>query len=87
MNRRACASRHLPRGGAPCSRARVHEEDFDEVPPADERAWIVDELAALVGAAGAKRFLEGPIVLPTEAFFPDPWLVERSRFAAAASLR
>ncbi|MGL4552888.1 MAG: hypothetical protein ACRC33_17060 [Gemmataceae bacterium] len=48
----------------------------------DRKAWIERGLAWLGGQFGAARMLARPVVLPTPAFFPDPY--DGSAHAAAA---
>lgn len=43
------------------------------LPPEDEQAWLLDELGRLVELCGEDRFVNGPIVLPTNEAFPDVW--------------
>jgi hypothetical protein len=53
----------------------VEGEDDDDVllPAPAARAWLVEELAALVAARGVGPLVGAPLVEPTPAFFPDPW--------------
>jgi hypothetical protein len=37
------------------------------------KAWVEDRLRWLTKQFGLHTFLERPIILPTEEFFPDPW--------------
>ncbi len=55
--------------------ANPPEEEEDEVllPPPPARAWLIEQLAALVSARGVGPLLRAPLVEPTPAFFPDPW--------------
>jgi hypothetical protein len=49
------------------------DEDDVLLPPAPARAWLLEELAALVRARGVGPLVSAPLVEPTAAFFPDPW--------------
>lgn len=43
------------------------------IPAPDERAWLIDELAALLAAVGHERLIAAPILEPTPRWFPDRW--------------
>lgn len=47
--------------------------DPDLLPEADERAWVVNGLAALVQRAGWGPLLRAPWIEAKAEFFPDPW--------------
>lgn len=50
-----------------------HDEDDLLLPPAPARAWLLEQLAALVRARGVGPLATAPLVEPTPEFFPDPW--------------
>lgn len=43
------------------------------IPAPAERAWLVDELAALTAVVGWQRLVGAPILEPTPRWFPDRW--------------
>lgn len=43
------------------------------IPAPAERAWLVDELAALTAAVGWQRLVGAPVLEPTPRWFPDRW--------------
>lgn len=48
-----------------------------EVLPEDgERAWLLDELARLIAAAGSETLLASPVIEPSDRWFPDPWTAD-----------
>ncbi len=53
--------------------ASVDDEDDVLLPPPPARAWLLDQLAALVRARGVGPLCTAPLVEPTPEFFPDPW--------------
>lgn len=46
---------------------------MDHVPAPQEREWLLARLREIIAYAGRRRFLEAPIVEPTDEFFPDRW--------------
>ncbi|MBX2802802.1 MAG: hypothetical protein KTR31_34290 [Myxococcales bacterium] len=46
---------------------------MSRLPTPDEQDWILEELGALVQARGPDPLVRGPIWLPTDEAFPDPW--------------
>lgn len=48
-------------------------DDFDPLPPAPERQWLLGQLADLVKTCGVAPLVTWPILLPTNDYFPDPW--------------
>lgn len=59
----------------PLPSAAPPEDDEDDLllPPAPARAWLLEQLAALVKARGVGPLATAPLVEPTPEFFPDPW--------------
>ena len=53
--------------------SRETRDDDGFLPPASERAWLIEALAELVAARGPGPLVRAPLVLPSAAFFPDPW--------------
>lgn len=51
------------------------DDDEDEVllPPPEARAWLLEQLAALVTARGVGALLTAPLIEPIPEYFPDPW--------------
>jgi hypothetical protein len=51
------------------------DDDDDDLllPPATARAWLVEQLAALVKARGVGPLVGAPLLEPSPEFFPDPW--------------
>ncbi|MCA9708462.1 MAG: zinc ribbon domain-containing protein [Myxococcales bacterium] len=49
------------------------DEDGILLPPPPARAWLIEQLAALVKARGVGPLVGNPLIEPTEEFFPDPW--------------
>jgi hypothetical protein len=45
----------------------------DLLPGEAERAHLIEQLADLLGAEGDKTFLAGPIIEPSDKWFPDRW--------------
>lgn len=45
---------------------------MQHVPDRDERKWLLQGLAGIIGARGFEQFVLSPIVEPTPKFFPDP---------------
>ncbi len=50
-----------------------HDEDEVLLPPLEARAYLIEQLAALVKARGVGHLARAPLILPDEAYFPDPW--------------
>lgn len=42
-----------------------------ELPGEDERDWLLDGLSRLIEKKGHEKFVEGPVLLPTDEHFPD----------------
>ena len=51
------------------------------LPDGPARAWLIDQLAALIAAAGVEPFVSAPVVLPDDRFFPDPWTPDEAGVA------
>lgn len=45
----------------------------DALPTAEERDWLIEQLAALMAAAGWQRLVNAPLIEPADRFFPDRW--------------
>jgi len=43
------------------------------LPDEDERSHLLEQLATLLQAEGENTFLSGPIIEPTDTWFPDRW--------------
>lgn len=43
------------------------------MPTVEERDWLIDQLAALMAAAGWQRLVNAPLIEPADKFFPDRW--------------
>ena len=43
------------------------------MPTVEERDWLIDQLAALMAAAGWQRLVNAPLIEPADEFFPDRW--------------
>ncbi len=43
------------------------------IPEAEEREWILDELAGIAAESGWEPLVAAPILLPEPRFFPDRW--------------
>lgn len=48
-------------------------EDDVLLPPPEARAWLTEQLAALVAARTEIHLVRAPLIEPTEDYFPDPW--------------
>lgn len=46
---------------------------MEVLPETGERAWLLDELAHLIAAAGGETFLARPRIEPSDRWFPDRW--------------
>lgn len=46
---------------------------MDHVPAEEEQRWLLMHLGEVIAYAGRRRFLESPIIEPTDEFFPDRW--------------
>lgn len=59
----------------PASAPAPEGEEDDEIllPPPPARAWLLEQVAALVEARGIGPLANNPLLEPTESFFPDPW--------------
>ena len=57
------------------------EDDDVLLPMADEQAWLLGQLAALIKRHGFETFVNAPMLEPTPVFFPDRWA------GGAASMR
>lgn len=55
--------------------AATGDDDDDDLllPPAPARAWLLEQLAALVKARGVGPLVSAPLIEPIPEFFPDPW--------------
>lgn len=46
---------------------------MDHVPGPEEQEWLLEHLREVIAYAGRRRFLDAPIIEPTDEFFPDRW--------------
>lgn len=46
---------------------------MDYVPAPSEQEWLLEHLREVIAYAGRRRFLDAPIVEPSDEFFPDKW--------------
>jgi hypothetical protein len=49
------------------------EDDPILLPSVEERAWIFEQMKALVERGGYEHLVLSPLLEPDERFFPDPW--------------
>lgn len=43
------------------------------LPSDEEQAWLLDQLRGLIGSCGYERFVNAPLLEPSDTYFPDPF--------------